>query len=116
MLTIPHSPPGRLSWRAQRERITELEDTVTRLAGELAAARARETAGLLDLSDERDTWERLTATAERRSYDAGRADGITEGRARVIRAWQAGLEHARYGPRGRAGFAQPRPGDYPGQQ
>jgi hypothetical protein len=88
-------------------------------------------AELLALSDERTLWLRRLLDAERRGYDRGREAGYANGRRdeAVVRdrAWRefstpiargapsfAELEICRYGKGGRAHFADPRPGDYPG--
>lgn len=82
---------------------------------------------LLALSDERDQWMRwlLSAgrAAYREGYDAGFADGGEElfGRRRALPPVVitgpsfAEVERRRWGPRGRARFGDPRPGDFQGR-
>jgi len=81
---------------------------------------------LLELSDERDRWERLVEQAYRDGYRAAeraRADdyqrGLIDGALARKRAQQdlvemARIDAAQWGPEGREHFADPRPGDYPG--
>lgn len=84
-------------------------------------------AAWLGLSAERDTWQRVALAREHAAYDRGHADGYAAGEQagtlkaaaelkRVMHDLPAALELelARWGPGGRAGFSQPRPGDYPG--
>lgn len=89
-------------------------------------------ADLLALSDERDAWQRVALAREAAAWHAGYLDGIEAGRDIQRRADTAGwrdlarraqsglpfswLERRRWGPGGRAHFADPRPGDHPGQQ
>ncbi len=88
-------------------------------------------------SGERDRWQQRVLAAEQAGYNRGRRDGwragYRRGREDEARAWKsalapavdeirrlgsgpslAELEVARWGPGGRAHFADPRPGDFPG--
>ncbi len=82
---------------------------------------------VLAISDERDLWHQRGLSAERDGYRRGHAEGYavgytagTEAAMRYIKRINGllvdsvKLEAARWGPKGRAGFGQPRPGDYPG--
>jgi hypothetical protein len=78
---------------------------------------------LLDRSDERDLCLRRIEAHERDGYQRGHADGYESGRLDGIAAYKAAQhdayrltadEVARWGPGGRAHFADPRPGDYTG--
>jgi hypothetical protein len=84
-------------------------------------------AELIALSDERDLWLRWLLNAQRQAYEAGRADGFAEGWREaewdMALSWHAAaapvarsgeLQRRRWGPGGREHFADPRPGDYPG--
>jgi hypothetical protein len=64
----------------------------------------------------------------REAYEAGRQDGYQQAKAEEEARWRlaagltvadgpghAELEELRWGPDGREHFADPRPGDYPGQ-
>lgn len=71
----------------------------------------------MSLSDERDTWQQRIAQAWRDGRAAAEQDAVTESLARI---WPdpghvTDLERARWGPGGRAHFADPRPGDFPGR-
>lgn len=85
-------------------------------------------AELLELSDERDRWERYALDLARAGYAAGYADGDRGGYARGARlleeSWpavvqpvlrdrpdHAEVEARRWGPGGREHFGDPRPGD-----
>jgi hypothetical protein len=82
--------------------------------------------GLLELSDERDRWERLVEQAYRdgcRAAERAHADdyqrGLIDGalarkRAQHDLVEMARIDAAQWGPNGREHFADPRPGDYPG--
>ena len=83
-------------------------------------------AALLELSDERDQWEQITATAYREGwraaeqehvgdYAAGYHDGLL-GRKRFEHQLveEAELELLRWGPGGPGHFGDPQPGDWPG--
>jgi hypothetical protein len=100
------------------------------VATERPATRA-ERAWVWAVTNERAIWLRRVLRAWRDGYDAGRADGYREGReaegAERDRLWAeaaapiarggpsfAELERRRYGPGGRAHFADPQPGDYAG--
>ena len=56
-----------------------------------------------------------------REYERGQVDGYLAGASADVKAVQHGLvldaqlEAMRYGPGGRAHFADPRPGDFPGR-
>ena len=105
----------------------------------------RSDTGRLSLADlavsgrERDRWQQRVLDAERAGYDRGRRDGVAagyrRGREDEAAAWKAALapageqirrlaagpglaelEEARWGPGGRAHFADPRPGDYRGEE
>ena len=81
---------------------------------------------LLELSDERDRWERLCAAAYREGwqaaerahtddYSAGYMDGLLRRKHLEHQAVEtAGVELARWGPGGQEHFGDPQPGDYPG--
>ena len=91
--------------------------------------------GLLDLSDERDQWERLALDWARSAYRSGYQDGLRAGRVDGYRMgyaaasadWRlaagpapragshAELDRLRYPPGGREHFADPRPGDFQGR-
>lgn len=86
-------------------------------------------ADVLRISDERDQWLRRLLNAERAAYVLGRADGYRIGYERGARLMEASwpavvarlsgptfaeLEVLRWGPKGRAHFGDPRPGDYRG--
>lgn len=87
---------------------------------------ALELAATLDLSDERDQWERLIDRAYRDGYrmgehdhaddyERGRSDGaLARKRAQHDLVDMARTDVARWGPGGRERFADPCPGDYPG--
>jgi hypothetical protein len=87
---------------------------------------ALELAAALDLSDERDQWERLVEQAFRDGYraaEAAHADdyqrGLIDGalvrkRAQHELVEMARIDAAQWGPAGREHFGDPRPGDYPG--
>jgi hypothetical protein len=95
-------------------------------------------AALLELSAERDTWQRVALGRERDAYRCGHADGMRLGyergrsdeaaeREAAFRAWVTGagiasgavthaeLERRRWGPGGRDHFGDPREGDFPGR-
>jgi hypothetical protein len=88
-------------------------------------------ARLLELSDERDQWQCLRLAAFRDGWQAaeyahaddyarGHADGFAARKAAMHDATAAAMDAhlaylARWGPGGREHFADPRPGDYPGQ-
>lgn len=93
---------------------------------EVSASVAVDRKAVLDLSGERDRWERRILDAERAAYLLGREDGYRDGYehgARLREAeWPdviksldgdpvAELEKERWGPGGREHFADPRPGD-----
>ena len=82
-------------------------------------------AALLELSDERDLWQRRLLGAEQAAYARGYADA----QADMAAAWHAvadpvarggpkhaELEERRWGPEGREHFGDPRPGDFPGRR
>ena len=83
-------------------------------------------APLLELSDERDQWERLCATAYRDGYQAAEtahqddyerglvAGALARKRAQHDLVEMARLDVARWGPAGREHFADPRAGDFTG--
>ena len=89
-------------------------------------------AELLDLSGERDQWERLALawarSAYRRGYEVGRAAGYRTGYELAVREWKitaAGMTHLggptyaeldrrRYPPGGRLSWIIPRPGEADG--
>jgi hypothetical protein len=96
-------------------------------------------ASLLELSDERDQWERLCRSREREAYrhgySAGRADGYRDGYSQAVIDWKvtaagmtnlggptsAELDRRRYPPDGRLSWIQPGdqadplPDDFAGQ-
>ena len=90
-------------------------------------------AELLELSDERDQWERLCRSREReayrRGYSAGRADGYSDGYSQAVTDWKvtaagmaelagptfAELDRRRYPPGGRLSWIQPHPDDFTGR-
>ena len=79
---------------------------------------ARRAAELLDLSGERDQWERWVLAAWREGYQTALSDAVV---ASLLRIWpEPGhvpeIEKLRYPPGGREHFADPRPGDYTGRQ
>lgn len=83
----------------------------------------------LALSDERDQRHKFAYDLARDAYAAGYADGLADEQRRADREWAAmpvpvprapetiaELDARRWGPGGRERFADPRPGDYPGQR
>jgi hypothetical protein len=91
-------------------------------------------AGLLSRTDDSQKWLARLLDAERAAYERGRADGYRQGYADSDQDWcialaptraaarlsartpsHAELERRRWGPGGRAHFADPRPGDYLGR-
>jgi hypothetical protein len=85
-------------------------------------------AELLELSDERDWWERRLAAAERAAYQRGQADGYDRGyvdgiaerkheQQSMVEALQvfARRWEMRGQQRARDTFGRPHPGDYPGR-
>jgi hypothetical protein len=88
--------------------------------------------GLLELSDVLEDQLRMRLAAFRLGYEVGRQVGYREGgedQARELdKAWNriaagplrgplhAELEERRWGPGGRARFADPRPGDFKGRK
>jgi hypothetical protein len=87
---------------------------------------------VLALSDERDGWLRRVLAAERAGYtrglQVGRQQGYELAHREMAAAWQAAaapiarggpsyvaLELRRWGPGGRAHFADARPGDFTGR-
>lgn len=86
---------------------------------------------LLELSDERDRWERFLLDCERAAYAAGFADGRAAERIEADRAWSArppraaellpGVAEARRWelrgePRTRTTFGRLHPADYQGRE
>lgn len=81
---------------------------------------------LLELSNERDRWQRQVLDAERRGYLAGFADGRAAAHLELDAEWRRAplpkmvgdgpthteLELRRWGPGGRVRFADPRPNDF----
>lgn len=91
-----------------------------------ASPLAEDAARLLELSDERDQWERLRDAAYRDGWQAGHDAGQREGYRRAAADWKvtvtntgwlgpapshAELDRRRYPPGGRLSWLQPRLGD-----
>ena len=91
-----------------------------------ASPLSEDIARLLELSDERDQWERLRDAAYRDGWQAGHDTGWREGYRRAAADWKvtvtntgwrgpspahAELDRRRYPPGGRLSWLQPRLGD-----
>jgi hypothetical protein len=72
---------------------------------------------VIALSDERDQWARLMLESWRDGYAAALDSAVNESLARVWPdpRYVSEIERARWGPGGRARFADHRPGDFRGR-